>query len=119
VLLVASFKFCKDSFVIGLPGSDDVIEDATKFVTGVLDGVDCPETSPLSTIVLAEERFVVVKRLTGHTKNLSDTIFSFQLWATNLPSGAGSVFGTEVQPGGKTGRRWKSDKSAPNSLKIV
>jgi hypothetical protein len=107
VLLVTSFKFCKDSFVVGLAGGHDVIEDARKFVPGVFDGMEWPETSTLSAIVVAKERSVVVKRLTRHTKNLRDPIFGFEPRATNLPSGADSIFGTEVQPRRKTARRWK------------
>src|SRR5215471_21050490 len=101
------FEFSENRFVIRLAGRDKVIEDATEFVARILDGLDGTEASTLPTIEVAEERFIIVKRLTGHTKNLSHAIFRFDLRTTNLPSGTGSVLGTQVQPGCKTGRCWK------------
>ena len=104
---MTSFEFSENRFVVRLAGCYNVIDDAREFVSCILDGLDCTEASTLPTIEVAEERFIIVKRLTGHTKNLSEAIFRFDLRATNLPSGTGSVFGTQVQPGCKTGRRWK------------
>ena len=104
---MTSFEFGENRFVIRLAGCDNVIDDAREFVARILDCLDCTEASTLSTIEVAEERFIIVKRRTGHTKNRSDAIFRFDLRTTNLPSGTGSVFGTKVQPGCKTGRCWK------------
>ena len=96
---MTSFEFSENRFVVRLAGCYNVIDDAREFVARILDCLDCTEASSLPTIEVAEERFIIVKRLTGHTKNRSDAIFRFDLRATNLPPGTGSVFGTEVQPG--------------------
>ena len=104
---MTSFEFGENRFVVRLAGCYNVKEDAREFVARILDCLDCTEANTLPTVEVAEERFIIVKRLTGHTKNLSDAIFRFDLRATHLPSGTGSVFGTQVQPGCKTGRRWK------------
>ena len=112
---MTSFEFGENRFVVWLAGCHNVIEDAREFVARILDCLDCTEASTLPTIEVAEERFGIVKRRTCYRKNRSDAIFRFVLRATNLPSGTGSVFGTEVQPGCVG----KSDRSAPNSLKMV
>src|SRR5579862_6873866 len=104
---MTSLQFGENCFVVRLAGCYNVIEDAREFVARVLDGMECTETSTLSAIVLAEESFIIMKRLTRHRKNLSDAIFSFELRSTNFSSGAGSVFRTQVQPGRKTGGRRK------------
>src|SRR5215467_2827950 len=119
-VLMTSFKFCKDSFVVGLAGGHDVKEDTRQFMAGILDGFDGTKASALRAIVVAEERFVIVKRLTCHPKNLGDSVLGFEPGPGNPSSGAGSPsLGHKFSQEEKLAGVGKSDRSAPNSLKMV
>ena len=100
-LLVTSFEFGKDSFVISLPGGDEMEKDTGQFVGGVLYSLQCTVACTLGPVVVAQERFVVVKALSRHTKFLSDSVSSLDLRPTNAAAGAGAVLRTEVEPGGE------------------
>ena len=69
-LLVTSFKFGKDGFVIGLPSGDEVIEDAGEFMSGILDGLERAMASALRSVIIAQVGFVVVKGLSRHDERL-------------------------------------------------
>ena len=51
--LVTGFKCGKDGFVIRLSSRDEVIEDACKFVSGVLDGLKCTVASAVRAVIIA------------------------------------------------------------------
>ena len=62
---MTSFEFGENRFVVRLASCYHVIDDAREFVARILDCLDCTEASTLPTIEVAEERFIIVKRLTG------------------------------------------------------
>ena len=119
-LLVTSLKFGKDGFVIGLPGCDEMIEDAGEFMSRILDGLGRAVPSALRPVIVAEVGFAVVKALSRQAKGLGDAVFGFDLGAADAASRAGAIFRTDVQPGGETVRSVGNfERSAPSSLKMV
>ena len=58
-------------------------------------------SSALRAVIVAQVGLAIVKRLSGHAKNLSDAIFGFDLGSPDAASGTETIFGTEVEPGGK------------------
>lgn len=61
--LVFGFEFCKNTFVISRPGSDEVIKDAREFVRSVFNGDGSAEACALRSVEIAEIGFAVVKAL--------------------------------------------------------
>ena len=100
-LLVASFKFCKHGFVVRLTSGHQVKENTGVFVSRVFDRLRCTMSSALRAVIVAQVGLAIVKRLSGHAKNLSDAIFGFDLGSPDAASGTETIFGTEVEPGGK------------------
>ena len=105
--MVTSFKFGKDSFIIRLPGLNEMIKDAGEFVSRVLDGLEGTVPSALRSVIIAQVGLVVVKRLSRHAKRLRDAVFGFHPGTADAPSGTGAIFRAEVEPGAETVIHWK------------
>ena len=105
--LVTGFKFGENGFIVSLAGGDEVIEDASKLMRCVFDRLWRAVPCALGSVIVAQVRFVVVKRLSGQTKGAGDAVFCFNFWAPDAATGAGTVFGANVEPGRETVRSCK------------
>ena len=94
--LVTCFEFGKDGFIVRLTSLHEVIEDAGKFVSRILDGLGCTMAGALRSVIVAQIRLVVVKGLSSHAKDLRDAILGFDLGTADAASGTVAIFGTEV-----------------------
>ena len=100
--LVTSFKFCKDGFIIRLPGCHDMKENPGEFMGSVLDGPDSAVTCTLRTIIVAQIGAVVVERLSSESKLLGDAVRGFDFRSADATAGTGTVLGTYIEPRAKT-----------------
>ena len=90
--LVMSFLPCKHAFVIGLPGGNEVIEDAGKLMGDVLDGLWSTMSGALRSVIIAQIGFVVVKRLSGESKGSGGTIIGFWVPASDAAASTEAIF---------------------------
>ena len=86
--MVRSLKFSKDGFIIGLPSSDEMIEDAGELMGRIFDGLGRAVPSALRSVIVSQVAFAVVKRLSRQTKDLGNAVFGFDLGTADAASGA-------------------------------
>ena len=105
--MVTSFKFGKDGFIIRLPSLNEMVEDASELVSGVFGGLEGTVARALRTVIIAQVGLIVVKGESRHTKRLRNAVFGFDLGSADAPSGTGTIFWAEVEPGAERVVGWK------------
>ena len=105
--LVMHFKFGKNGFVVRLPSFNEMIEDAGKLMSGVLDGLRSAVPCALRAVIVAQVGLIVVKGLSGQPKSLSDAVFGFDFRSADAASGTEAILGAKIQPGAETIVGWK------------